>query len=223
MQSIGGKLAKVIVFESGFETGDYSEWDRVWGEGTVLFIDDVTKYEGNYSSRSEGDSWYTAYAQKDYSLETEKTYNLYGYFRCDSFDFSAMGPPWDDYVDCILGLQDTVNDPWAANNCLFFVLQGIAENVLGLKLDYRRDGVDEFIDTGLTLETGRWYKIRIEVYVHATEGYVKLYIDDELKAEKTNCNTTGMLRFTAGSNTSMWATGVATRKEWVDSIKLDEP
>jgi hypothetical protein len=147
MVSVGAKpiVAKAVVFQSGFETGDYSEWSRTDGLGTVLFIDSLVKYEGNYSSRTEGDSFYAGY------------------------------------------------------------------------------GIDQMIDTGLTLQTGKWYKIRLQVFVDATDGYVKLYVDDVLAASKTSCNTTGMLRVTAGSATSMWMTGLAKRKEWVDSIKVDEP
>ena len=208
-----------LIFSSGFEAGDYSEWDRHEDE-TVLSIDNVVKYEGNYSSKIEGDSWYPGYSQKDLTLESGKTYCLSGYFRCDSFDFSSMGEPWEDYIDNVLGFQDDQGNPYAASNGLFFTLQGAGENVLKLKLCYRRDASSEFIDTGLTLETGKWYAIAIEVYVHDSSGYVKLYIDGELKASKTACNTTGMLRFSAGSATSIWATDLATRTQWVDIIKL---
>jgi hypothetical protein len=216
-------IAKTVVFQSGFETGNYSEWSRTGGLGTVLFIDSVVKYEGNYSSRTEGDSFYAGYAQKDITLEAGKTYNLYGYFRCDSFDFSRMGPPWDDYVDYILGFQDSIGDPAAATNALLFALQGVSLNILALRLCYRRAGAEQMVDTGLLLETGKWYKVRLEVYVDAANGYVKLYIDDVLTASKTSCNTSGILRITAGSGTTMWMTRLAKRQEWVDSIKVDEP
>jgi len=221
VMSVGMAILKATLFQSGFDTGDYSEWTRTLGPPA---IDNVVKHDGNYSSKSTGDSWYVRVAQQDYVFATGNFYRLHGWFRCDALDFSAMGPPWDDYIDDVLSIHGAdATDPFASARGVFFALRGVAENVARLYLDTRVGGSSTYTDTAITLTLGQWYKIRLEVYVHATEGYAKLYINDELKAQRLNFNTTNLGRLSAGSATSMWSTGLATRTINNDTIKLDDP
>jgi len=214
-------VAKSTLFSSGFETGDYTEWTRTVGPPV---IDTTVVHDGSYSSKSTGDSWYTRLAQQDYTFAVGNLYRLHGWFRCDAFDDSAMGPPWSDYIDDVLSIHGTdATDPIASARGVFFALRGIAEDTLKLYLEHRVGGSSTFTDTGITLALAQWYKTRLEIYVHATAGYAKLYINDELKAQKTAINTTNLGRFSAGSSTSMWATGLASRTSYVDTILLDDP
>jgi len=217
------KVSRKILFESGFEEPYSNEWDITEGDPTYLSRDMSVVYEGSFSSKSSGDSFYSAYVQKAVSLEEGKIYLLNGWYRCDELNFSAMGPPWDDYIDVIFALvggSGSQFGPWAAWSGVSVALKGVEENTVHFYLEYRVGGLSYFIDTGEALVLNQWYNITLELYVHPVAGYVKLYINNILLAQKKNLDTTELTWIAVGSSTNIWATGLATRTSWADNVSL---
>jgi len=217
------KVSGKVLFESGFEEPYSNEWDITEGDPTYLSRDTSVVYEGSFSSKSSGDGFYAAYVQKAVSLEEGKIYFLSGWYRCDELDFSAMGPPWDEYIDIIFALIGGAGSqfgPWEAWSGVSVALKGVAENTAHFCLEYRVGGNSYFIDTGVALTLNQWYNITLEVYTNPLEGYVKLYINNVLLAQKENLDTTSLTWIAVGSSTNIWTAGLTTRTSWADKVSL---
>jgi len=198
------------VWLKGFETGDYSEWDLVDGPPV---IDSVIVHDGLYSSRSESDAFYDYYCQVNSPTIIGKVYCLSCWYRND-----LMVLPADSW-DMILGFQYETGSPYAAYYGMFFCIHRVNGNYY-LSLNYRPAGIDYFDDTDILLIQKKWYFVELNMFVHATNGWINLYIDGIKKAEAKDIDTTYLDNITAGSSCAVGGTGLGQRKSWVDTVRM---
>jgi len=216
--SIGGKAgiprAKSPIttyFESGFEPGDYSEWDDTGGPPV---IDSATKHDGDYSSRSEGDLFYAYYASQDMSgFGLPATYYIHGWVMVDSFSADRL------VTDMILGAKNGLTDPYAYGGIFFAIRRTAADTYyLGVYDAWNFD----WYSAGVELELDIWSRIELGFVRHASNGSFELFINGVSKVSESGMKT-DFDYLHAGAGSTENATGHGSRTLYVDTIEVVDP
>lgn len=225
IQSIGGRVPGikspiVIYFQSGFETGDYTEWTAKYpaAGAHVPVIDSSVKHDGTYSSRSEDDLFYDEGAEQNMSgFGLPATYYIHGWARMDTLVFD---PSIAAGGVALLGIKGASGGVGGQSGLFFYARRSAGVLKFGV-YDY-----DLFVDYPdiMTFLLSRWYKIEMKVTRDPANGTLVLYVDSVLKqtitATRTNYN---WLWAGAGMAPAVSKTGLGNYKSWVDTLQVDDP
>ena len=168
-------------FYSGFEPGNFSEWTGTGGTG--LSVQSVVVHTGTYSARRTG-TLFHGWCYKDL-YQTALHHRVEGYVRYDTLNFFP-GFPWHIST---LGFMDGLREVAG-----FGIYWDQVTRYLAL---IHRTPPTWFVayTFGEACQLGKWYKVAVEMYRHATEGWIKLYIDDVLKKEVSGLDTRDVSTF----------------------------
>jgi hypothetical protein len=158
-------------FNNGFEEGNFSAWTSTTGSPTIV-TDPV--HHGTYAMRVIGNNAGSAdYASKNISFGSANPRFLRTYLY-----FDDLGD--EDYTGNILGI-------YYYDSCLggFIVRFDGSKNVIRVVYS------DTLGANGTTdLQEDTWYCFEIEQKNGSGDGYVKIYLDDNLEAENTGLTIT---------------------------------
>jgi len=183
-----GSLGLVItptIFYSGFETGNFNDFDCTSGGPTVQ---STIKYAGTYAMKTgSSDIWNTHIAAKLISFPSQ--YYIQGRIRIDEWTTITEGD-WG----FLLGVANGVcgADPYASTRAFALGIEVIGgKNKLIL---YKGQTVSSY-DLGISLTLQKWYNVIIGIYNHGTNGWVKIWIDGILKYTLTSQDTNDMTSY----------------------------
>lgn len=150
------------IFEDGFESGNFSAWTGTTESGTgELSVQSSEAREGTYASNSTVTSaadWHSANCYKTFGGESTI------YARCYVYLDSWSG----GFTRGIFGI--------VAN--IFGIINVRLESTRNVTARYR-DGAAIIENTSDTiLATGEWICLEAAAYVHATNGWVRIYVND---------------------------------------------
>ena len=208
------ELATPILFSSGWETGDWTEWTHKVGSGTIQpTIDSVVKYSGTYSQKCDNiDLFYSAGSDKTFTEPFPIVYYIHGRVRID-----AITMPTNKVV-LLLGESRALGFGPYGDSGTYFAIKNVAGTYkLGIWDDYNY----LWIDGGLTLTLGIWYKIDLKVTRLGSPNNVKLYVNDSLIATANNTWTTP-IGVWAGAGGANAGTGQGYITMWVDDVSVED-
>ena len=192
----GGETVTSVrdVFESYFESGNFSEWDLKVDSGNDLFITSNPKYSGNYAAYFRYDDQTPEYLQKSFDPVMEGSVSLW--ILVDVYD------TWSTMSSTILRLLSPGGVEWmngairkSGSEIQFF-------NRFRVWGDWN---MSPWIK--LTSDT-QWHKIEIQFKIHSQEGYHKIYIDGKLVHSSYGLDTNavngqGVSQLQAGPSASL--------------------
>ena len=166
------------LFEDGFESGDFSAWSGTSTAGGSIEVTTANPKSGSYNARANitGTGTRKAYCYKSGFDESIIHVRLYVQFH------DALPETTSDSIT-ILYVRNKANTAG-----LFQVGIGYSNSRwLG---NYRKAGVwTAWNNASYTASLDTWYCIEAAYYVHATEGYFKVWLDENLIYEDTNIDT----------------------------------
>jgi len=168
------------LFEDGFESGDFSAWSGTsTTSGQTIEVTTANPKQGSYNARSNlsGSGTRRAYCYKSGFNESIIHVRLYVMFK------DAI--PNASYSDGIIVMYVRNVENTAG---LFQVAVGNTDS--RWQGNYRKAGAwTEWYNASYTASLDVWYCVEAAFYIHATEGYHKVWVDETLIFEDTNIDT----------------------------------
>jgi len=190
------QLDPYYVFFDGFETNDFSKWDGIsTTTGSILVTTSTQAYAGTYSLGFKvGGADGRANTEEDYLGQAKTSItDFYIYIPSDFSWGTASGLT-------ILGFTDNLwNDRLALS----------AEDWGSIRLTYmyrNSAGAGQWVDGGIYLTKGQWQHIKVEDFVDASNGYIKIWVDGNLVANNSGIDT-GSTNIDDIYGGSTWANG----------------
>jgi len=201
------------IFEDGFESGDFSNWSGTTASSGTISVTNANPKQGTYNARSElsGSGERKAYCYKSGFNEGIIHVRLYVMFKdaipsaSTSDGISIM---YVRNVDNTAGLFQVsvgyTNSRWQGN--------------------YRKAGTwTTWNNASHTASLDTWYCVEAAYYVHATEGYFKVWVNETLIFEDTNIDTSqngnaGEVRVGVHSS---YSTNSLSHKVDIDCVVVD--
>jgi len=155
-----------IIFEDGFESGDFSAWDATdTSTGDTAEVITTDPYRGTYHAnfKTDGSDW----SEAAYSYEIFTVQPIV--YTRSYIKFNKGLPQYDDRF-----IEFTVLFAPGANKV---AIAKVAKSTDVWRLDYFKNGsmVSLDADFGPSLDT--WYCVELYIKISGTAGEVKLYVD----------------------------------------------
>jgi hypothetical protein len=186
-----------LPFSSGFESGNFSEWDG--GLETSLSVSTANPYVGTYSARSESvigrgtDNYKDKYFgdHPSYGGEPVSEFYIRFYFKMDTgYDFGSEGY----HKIAIVNFEDNqglrryqiVINVNSANNQ--YVLENFAWAANG-SFDHDVGGMLQNVGSPATVDFGSWQDLKFYIKANTpgqSDGIVRMWVNNSLKLEYTN-------------------------------------
>jgi len=166
------------LFEDGFESGDFSAWSGTSTSGGSIEVTTANPKSGNYNARANitGTGTRQVYCYKSGFDENIIHIRLYVQFH------DALPETTSDSITILYARNK-------ANTAGLFQV-GIGYSNSRWLGNYRKAGVwTAWNNASYTASLDTWYCIETAYYVHATEGYFKVWLDGNLIYEDTNIDT----------------------------------
>ncbi|MCC7118310.1 MAG: hypothetical protein IT310_07270 [Anaerolineales bacterium] len=164
------------VFVDGFESGDLSAWGYTTTDGGDLSVSTQAAAIGAYGLQAVINDTHDLVVY-DYNPNNEKHYSARFYFNPNSIQITEDGGYY-----LMASSTDTVS--WVA--CLYFQQQG-AYYSLSL---CGKDDAGTWFETDEVLISNEWQAVELEWQAasasNANDGFIKLYIGDQLAVSITN-------------------------------------
>lgn len=211
-----------IYFGSGYETGDFSDFTCT--STTPPTAQQVIVYADAWAAQcGSTDAWNARFAAKTITFPT--TYYVKARIRVDEWTVAIGAFPCqesDGLWGFFLGVDNPIacaSDPYASTRCFAFgirIISGATKLIL-----YKGQDIS-YTDLGITLTLGQWYDVCIGIYNHASEGWVKIWIDRVLMCTLTSQDTDDMTRIFVGWSGAFMGSGCGDITTYNDAVMVDD-
>jgi DNA-directed RNA polymerase subunit RPC12/RpoP len=147
-----------IIFQDGFESGDFSAWTGTSGTPTIVTS---PVHHGSYAAQAGNNQYF----YKNIAAYNELYYRFY-------INFSSLTA--DTHSDIA-----QINDISTPQRLVYATIKTYAGVIDFALLDAV---ASVFYDTGVAVSTGQWYCIEI-AYLRAVSGFLKMWVDGTLKVD----------------------------------------
>jgi len=150
-----------IIFQSGFETGDFSEWSGTVGSPSIVTL---PVHHGNYAMQASGGGYTDSYAYKNIEAGYTTIYTR-AYVRWPT------NPTIGNALDCIVCLK---------GQYIWLAAGGIQNDggTIKWRLTYRNAGANYYVlADSPNPTTDTWYCVEVKCTLSSTAGEARLYVD----------------------------------------------
>ncbi|MEM3090527.1 MAG: heparin lyase I family protein, partial [Candidatus Bathyarchaeia archaeon] len=168
------------IFQSGFETGDFSEWTATEQPNGIASVQSITKHHGNYAAKFETTSTAVgSYAAAYKNIAATSLVYMRFYLYLDNL-------PGVNNSRLLYGQLHNVANGYIL---LFYVNRGSIGNLRWELRLWTGGTLVSYYSANENIQTNQWYCVEMKLKVHGTQGEIALWIDGVQKIAQTGLDT----------------------------------